>query len=127
MKSPLAALLMGLSALCLFAAPRAQALPASPASQSLNALVAATPLQPVKNDQGEEMKPPFQDQEQAQCVSKCQEPMGRCMNQCKKGDNGCPSKCAEKMVSCSRGCGMKVPNANSVKNAQRVRRKGSSH
>lgn len=122
MKAPLAALLM-----CLFAAPAAWALPASPGAHALNAAVAATPLQPVKNDQGEEMKPPFQDQEQAQCVSKCQEPMGRCMNQCKKGDNGCPGKCAEKMVSCSRGCGMKVPNAKDAKNAQNVRRKGSSH
>ncbi|RKH70526.1 hypothetical protein [Corallococcus aberystwythensis] len=127
MKSPLAALLMGLCALVLLAAPAAWALPASAVSQSLNALVAATPLQPVKNDQGEEMKPPFQSQEQAQCVSKCQEPMGRCINQCKKGDHGCPARCAEKMVSCNRGCGMKVLSPKDAKNAQNVRRKGSGH
>lgn len=123
MKSRRGLMLTGLTALLVLGTTTAWALPSAPLEQSLKAVVGSTPLQPVKNDKGEEMKPPFQDQEQAQCVSKCQEPMGRCMNQCKKNDSGCPSRCAEKMVSCNRGCGMKVPSPNDVRKAQGTSRK----
>ena len=111
-------MLSGLTALILLGTTTAWALPSAPLESSLQAVVAQTPLPPMKNDKGEEMKPPFKDQEQAQCVSKCQEPMTRCMNRCKKGDSTCVNRCAEKTMSCNRGCGMRVPNPNDVRNAQ---------